>query len=115
MSKKCSTNAETCPFMNILTTIESNSKSLELMQPGDGALDHPAMSSQATAMLAAGLANLGADALPVNPASTPLAPVGRVALNQFRAPARPATPARYRGQLAYQWQQLCFVRAGCSR
>ena len=97
--------------MNILTTIESDSKTLELMQPGDGALDHPAMSSQATAMLAAGLANLGANALPMNPAPTPLAPVGRVAQDQFRTPAWTPTPTRYRGQLAYQWQQLRYVVA----
>lgn len=100
--------------MNILTTIESNPKALELMQPGYSALDYPAMPSQATAMLATRPADLGADALPMNPAPTPLAPVGRVALNQFRAPAWTPTPPRYRGQLAYQWQQLRYIVAvGC--
>ena len=81
------------------------------MEPTDSPLDHPAINAQATAMFGAGLTNLGADTVLVNPAPAPLAAVGGIALDQFRTPAGTATPARYGGQFAYQRQQLRYIVA----
>ena len=78
----------------------------ELVQPGDGAFDHPARHAEMAAMSGAALADLRADAALPQDIPVAFTVVGTIGLNDFRARQRMATPSRNGRHALQERQQL---------
>jgi hypothetical protein len=91
--------------------LEAHQEAAELVQPGEAALDRPALATQPRAVGGAPAGDQGADATPAQ-----LAPVGVVVVaavgHERRGPApRPADPARERRHGIHERDQLGDVVA----
>ncbi len=70
--------------MDIVPPFVADAETSELMQPGNGALDHPAKDAQATAMRGAATGQDGGDPLRAQLAAVRLRIVGAIALDRLR-------------------------------
>ena len=79
------------------------------MQPGEGALDHPARAAEAAALRRAALGELRGDAALPEPVSMRLRIVAAVALHELRCAHRPTGAPAERRHRIDQRQQLGHV------
>jgi hypothetical protein len=95
--------------------VVADEQPFELVQPGEGALDHPAVAAETGAML-----GLAASDLWLDPASTQLAPlrsmvVGAIGGDPIGPPAWPADLASYGRHTLDQRYELGYVVAVAAR
>src|SRR5487761_1451297 len=85
------------------------------MEPGEGALDDPAVAAQARAVRVAAASDLGCDAAPAQLAAVLLVVVATVGADPVGASPRPAGLAAHRRYPIEQWDQLGDVMAVSTR
>ena len=101
--------------MDFVTAVVTDEQSFELVEPGEGALDDPAVTAESRAVRATSASDLRDD-----PASTQLAAVlvvvvAAVGADPVRTPPRPARLARYGRDTVDQRDQLGDVVAVAAR
>ena len=92
--------------MDFVAAVVADEQSLELVQPGEGALDNPADASEPGAVLGPFVGDLGRD-----PTLAKFAPVGGIVVaavggHAFGAAPRSAAAAAHRRHTLEQWAQL---------
>src|SRR5579872_2356477 len=85
------------------------------MQPGEGALDYPAVAAEAGVVLGVAACDLGLDAALSELAATARVVVGAVAHDALGSPARPANLAAHRRHTVDERDQLRAVVAVAAR
>jgi hypothetical protein len=101
--------------VDLVSAVVADEQPLEVVQPGEGALDDPAGAAEAGAVLGLPARDLRADA-----ASTQLAPVAVVVVatvggDSLRPPARAADAAAHRRHSVDEREQLGYVVAVAAR
>jgi hypothetical protein len=96
-------------FMNVSAPFVAHSQASQVMQPGEGALHHPATFAQAAAMRRTSFCQQRPDATPPECFSMGLRVISAVALHGLRTPARAASFAIDLWHRIEQRQQLSNV------
>lgn len=97
--------------MDVGTALVAHPQAAVLVQPGDQALDHPALLAQTGAMRALRGRDLGLDSASPQLTVVALGPVGAIGQQPIRALPRPAPPAADRGNRIDEGDQLGDVVA----
>src|ERR1700757_1521349 len=101
--------------MHLKQSFVAHTKSSELMQPGDSALDHPACQAEMTSVFGTSLANLLLDTTISQHASMCLAVVAAISLHASRLAQWAARASRNRFDAVEQRHELGGVVTVCSR
>ena len=97
--------------MDLGAAVVADQESFELVQPGEGALDDPAVTAEAGAVLGVAACDLGFDAALSELAATARVVVGPVAGHSVRPPTRPADLAAHGRDALEERDQLGAVVA----
>ena len=97
--------------MDLGAAVEADEQPLELVQPGEGALDDPAVAAEAGAVLGVAPGDLGFDPALAELAATARVVVGPIAGEPVGSPARPADLAAHRRHAVEERDQLGAVVA----
>jgi len=90
-------------------SLEANEQSPELVQPGEGALDDPAIATEAGAMRSLATGDLWSDAAPPELAAMPLGVIAAIGEELRGSPSRPThLPCHGRDRIE-QGKKLCDV------
>src|SRR3954452_3905565 len=92
--------------MDLVAAVVADEQPFELVEPGEGALDDPAVAAQAGAVRAAAPGDLGSDAAPAQLAPVLVVVVTAVSAEPLRPPARATDSAAYRRDAIEQRDQL---------
>ncbi len=101
--------------MDFGAAVVADEQPLELVQPGEGALDHPAVAAEAGAVLGLAPRDLRLDAALPELATVTVVVITAVGGHALRAPARPPDRAAYRGHGVEERDQLSDVVAIAAR
>ncbi len=101
--------------MDVAAAVVADEKSFELVEPGEGALDDPAVAAEAGAVLGLAPRDLGCDAAPSEIAATAVVVVASVGADTIGSAARPADFAAYRRDTVDERDQLGAVVAVATR
>ena len=99
--------------MDVRQSLVAYAQAPELMQPSDGALDHPTGLAQATAMLGVAAGDLGLDAALSEELTQTIGIVAAISLDEFGLALRRSALTRDRRNGVEQGQQLSDVVAVC--
>ena len=97
--------------MDLGAAVVADEEPLELVEPGEGAFDDPAVAAKPGAMLGLAAGDLGSDAALTELAAVLVVVVASVGSNTVGPPARPADLAAHWRDLVDQWDQLGDVVA----
>jgi hypothetical protein len=97
--------------VDVGSAVEADEQSFELVQPGEGALDDPAVTAEPRAVFGLASCDLGFDAALAKLAAAARVVVGAVAGNSIRPPTRPADFAADRRDAVKERDQLRAVVA----
>ena len=97
--------------MDLVAAVVADEQSLEVMQPGEGALDHPTDAAEPGAVLCLPAGDLGADAAAAELAAVLVVVIAAVGEQPLGALAGPPRPAGHRSDSIEQRQQLRDVVA----
>ena len=97
--------------MDVGAAVVADEQSFELVQPGEGPFDHPAVAAKAGAVLGVAAGDLGFDAALAELAAAARIVVGAVAGDPVRPSTRPADLATHRRHAVDQRDQLGAVVA----
>ena len=100
--------------VQVRVALPADSKPAELVQPGEGALDDPALGAESRAVLFAAAGDQGLDAADPQLAAVLVEVIAAVGEQPIGAPARPADSAGDRHDAVGQRQQLSDVVAVAS-
>jgi hypothetical protein len=95
--------------VDFVAAVVADEQSLELVQPGEGALDDPAVAAKPGAVLGLATGDLGSDAAAAELAAMAVVVVRAVGAETFRSPTRPAGLAAHRRHTVEQRDQLRAV------
>ncbi len=101
--------------MDVAAALVTDEQSFELVEPGEGALDDPAVAAKARTVLGLAACDLGCDAAPSKLAAASVVVVAAVGANTIGSAARPADLATYRRHTVKQRDQLRAVVAVATR
>ncbi len=101
--------------MDVGAAVVADEQPFELVQPGEGALDDPAVAAEPGAVPRVASCDRGFDAAPAELAAAARVVVGAVAGDSVGAPTRPADPAPHRRDAVDEWDQLGAVVAVAAR
>ena len=101
--------------MDLVAAVVADEQSLEVVQPGEGALDDPADTAEAGAVFGLAAGDLGADAAPAQLTAVLVVVVAAVGGDPVRTPARTADLAAYRRYALDERDQLGDVVAVAAR
>ena len=94
-----------------MAAVVADEQSLELVEPGEGAFDDPAVASKAGAVLGFASGDLGCDAALAKFAAATVVVVGAVGAEPVGSPSWPSDLAAHRGYSVDERDQLCAVVA----
>ena len=97
--------------MDVVAAVVADEQSFELVQPGEGALDDPAVAAEPGAVLGLAASDLRCDATPPELAAMAVVVVTAVGTQAFRSAARPADLDAHRWDTVDQRDQLRDVVA----
>jgi hypothetical protein len=101
--------------VDVGSPVVADKQSFELVQPGEGALDDPAVAAEPGAVFGVAACDLGFDAALAELAAAARVVVGAVAGDTVRPPARPADLAAHRRHSVNERDQLGTVVAVAAR
>ncbi len=101
--------------MDLVAAVVADEQPLELVQPGEGAFDDPAVAAEPGAVLDAAAGDLGCDAAAAEFATVALVVVAAVCAQPVRSSARPADLAAHRRHTVEERDQLRNVMAVTAR
>ena len=101
--------------MDVAATVVADEQSFELVEPGEGALDHPAVTSEPRAVLGASVRDLWSDSAFAELTAMVVVVVAAVGGEARRPPPRPASLAAYRRHALDERDQLGDVVAVAAR
>ena len=101
--------------MDVGAAVVADEESFELVQPGEGALDHPAVAADAGAVFGLATRDLSRDAALAELAPLRLVVVGAVGGDPIRSPARPTDATAHRWDAIDERDQLGDVVAVAAR
>ena len=102
-------------LVDVGTAVVAHEQPFELMQPGEGALDDPAVAADAGAVLGFPTRDLASDPAPAELASLRLVVVGAVGGDTVWSPTRPADATTHRRHAIDERDQLRDVVAIAAR
>ena len=101
--------------MDLVAAVVADEQSFELVQPGEGALDDPAVAAEPGAVLGLAACDLGCDATPAELATAAVVVVATVGVETIGSAARPAWLAADGRDTVEQRDQLGAVVAVAAR
>jgi hypothetical protein len=101
--------------VHVVAAVVADEQPFELVQPGEGALDHPAVASEAGAVLGLAAGDLRGYPAPVQLATVLVVVVAAVSAETIGPSPRPAGLAAHRRHPVKQRQQLGDVMAVAAR
>jgi hypothetical protein len=97
--------------VDVVAAVVADEQSFELVEPGEGAFDDPAVAAKAGAVRGTAVGDLGCDAALAELAAATVVVVAAVGAEPVGPPAWPADLAAYRGYPVDERDQLCAVVA----